>query len=220
MATPFLDAAARAGFERAVQAIETASAAEIVIALRRRSAGYLHANVAVGAVVALAGLAAMLFSDHVFALSSILVDPFVVGALAGAAVELMPGVKRTLTPRRVRRRAVLRAARATFVERGVHHTRDRSGILLYVSALERELAMIADTGIAQQVAPDELSRVEQRLATAMASGGAAVARALEQLAPVLGAAMPCRDDDRNELPDVIDSNLPRNRRPRGGTGSR
>jgi uncharacterized membrane protein len=41
----------------------------------------------------------------------------------------------------------------------------------------------------------------------MADGGAAVARALERLAPELAVAMPRRADDINELPDAIDSDI-------------
>ena len=40
----FLDDEARAAFKRAIETIESASAVEVVIAVRRRSAGYFHAN--------------------------------------------------------------------------------------------------------------------------------------------------------------------------------
>ena len=209
VAAPFLDAAARAAFEQAIAAIERASAVEVVIAVRRRSAAYLHANVVVGGVTALAGLAVMLFGEHVFALTSILVDPFVVGALAGAAVELLPGVKRLLTPAAMRHRAVLRAARATFVERGVHNTRERSGLLVYLSWLEHQAVIVADSGLGRALLGEAHAHAEQALTAAMTAGGAAIARELERLAPTLAAAMPRRDDDINELPDVIDSDLER-----------
>jgi putative membrane protein len=209
VAVRFLDAVARASLHRAVQDLEAGSAAEVVIALRRRSASYLHANVAVGALAALASLAAMLFADHAFALSSILFDPFLAGLIAGAAVELTPGCKRALTPAATRRHAVLRAARATFVERGVHHTRDRGGVLVYLAWLERDAVIVADTGVTQRMPADALARAERALAAAMSSGGAAVAHALALLAPGLAAALPRRADDVNELPDVIDSDLER-----------
>ena len=64
----------------------------------------------------------MLFAEHAFALASILVDPFVVALLAGGVVELLPGAQALADPAAARRREVDRAARATFVERGVHHT--------------------------------------------------------------------------------------------------
>jgi putative membrane protein len=209
VAAKFLDAAARAAFTTAIEAIEGASAAEVVVAVRRRSAAYLHANVAIGAAVAIAGLAAMLFSAHDFALTSILVDPFVVGGLAGAAVELLPGIKRLLSPRRMRRREVLRAARATFVERGVHRTRDRSGVLVYISWLEREVVLVPDSGIERVLAGDTGNDATRTLTAAIRDGGGAVARELGRLAPALGAGMPRRADDTNELPDDVDSDLER-----------
>jgi putative membrane protein len=210
---PFLDAAARAAFERAISTIERSSAVEVVIAVRRRSAAYLHANVAIGGVAAIAGLAAMLFGEHVFALSSILVDPFVLGGILGAVVELLPGVKRLLASPAIRHREVVRAARATFVERGVHNTRDRSGVLVYISWLEREVVLVADSGLERRLAGEAREHAEQALSAAMVRGGTAVARELEQLAVALGTAMPHRDDDVNELADAIDSDL--DRRDRG-----
>jgi len=213
--TPFLDPAARAAFAQAITAIEAASGVEVVVAVRRRSAGYLHANVVVGGAVAFAGLAAILFSDHVFGLASVLVDPFVVGGLAGWVVELLPAVKRLLTPATMRDRAIARAARATFVERGVHRTRERSGLLVYVSWLEREIALVADSGLERTLIGDTRAQAERTLTAAMAAGGEAVARALERLTPALAVAIPHRDDDINELPDAIDSDLDRTARGRG-----
>lgn len=207
MAARFLDDAAREAFERAIAEIERASAVEVVVAVRRRSAAYLHANLLVGATAALLGLAAMLFAEHVFALTSILFDPFVVGGLAGAAVELLPGVKRAFTPVDLRQREVARAARSTFLERGVHNTRDRSGVLVYISWLERVVVLVADSGLDRRLPATARLEAEEILTAAMASGGAAVARALEKLALALGSAMPRRDDDINELPDAVDSDL-------------
>jgi putative membrane protein len=214
VASKFLDAAARTAFGRAIEAIEQVSAAEVVVAVRRRSAPYLHANVAIGVAVAIAGLAAMLFSAHVFALTSILIDPFVVGGAAGAVTELLPTVKRLLSPRAMRQREVLRAARATFVERGVHRTRDRSGILVYISWLEREVAVVVDAGIERALPAEIHADAVRSLTAAIPGGGAVVARQLERFAPALANAMPRRDDDVNELPDAIDSDLER-AQPRG-----
>jgi putative membrane protein len=209
VATQFLDAEARAAFARAVETIENSSAVEVVIAVRQRSGVYRHANVIVAAIVAFAGLAAMLFSEHTFGLASVLVDPFVVGALAGLLVELLPQVKRGLTSRARLHAEVQRAARATFVERGVHATTGRSGVLVYISWLEQELALVPDLGLAAQLPEDALPDAEERLRDLLAAGGAAVAAELERLAPMMGSAMPHRDDDVNELPDAIDSDMDR-----------
>ena len=89
MGARFLDHEARAAFKRAIETIEGASAVEVVVAVRRRSDAYLHANFIVGAIVAFASLAAMLFSAVDFSLPSILIDPFILGGLAVAIVGLV-----------------------------------------------------------------------------------------------------------------------------------
>lgn len=205
--TKFLDDAARAAFRRAVEAIESASAVEVVIAVRRRSATYRHANAIVGAVAAFAGLAAMLFSAHSFQLTSILIDPFVVAALGAWLVELLPAVKRALTSRAARQAAVLRAARASFIERRVHATTGRSGLLVYISWLEQEVALVPDIGLARELPAETLAKAQATLTAAMCEGGSSVARAVEQLAPAFARAMPRSHADVNELPDSIDSDL-------------
>ena len=204
MGARFLDDEARAAFKQAIEAVENASAVEVVIAVRRRSARYGHANVAVGAGLAFVGLAVMLYAPHTFSLSSILIDPFVVALITGGLIELTPALKRWLTTPAARRRHVAHAARATFVERGVHSTTGRSGILVYISWLERQVALVADTGIAGALPEGAIATLENELTAAMRGGGAAVARRLEAAAPVMAAALPHRDDDVNELPDALD----------------
>ncbi len=211
MSARFLDDDARAAFKRAIEAIEAVSAVEVVVAVRRRSHGYRHANVAVGALTAFVGLAVMLFARQAFALTSILIDPFVVGLIAGTVVELLPGVKRVLTPPASRRLHVHRAARATFVERGVHATRARTGLLVYISWLEQAVAIVADLGLARQLPADTVARIEQALTAEMRGGGARVASVLERFAGELHTAAPVGDDDVNELSDAIDSDLERAR---------
>nr|HEX4314578.1 hypothetical protein [Kofleriaceae bacterium] len=207
MGVKFLDDEARGAFKRAVETVENASAVEVVVAVRRGSASYLHANAVVGAIAAFAMLAVTLFSPHDFSLVAILVDPFVAGVLAAIAVHWLPTVKRALAPPAMRRAAVQRAARAAFVERGVHATTGRSGLLVYISWLEREVALVADVGLLRALADDTLAAAERSLTDAVARGGAEVARRLEALAPRMGVAMVHRDDDVNELPDAVDSDL-------------
>lgn len=207
MSARFLDADARVAFKRAIESIEAVSGVEIVIAVRRRSHSYRHANVTVGMLVAFAGLAVMLFSRETFALASILIDPFIVGLVAGGIVELLPTIKRVLTPRLQRSMHVHRAARATFVERGVHATRDRAGLLVYISWLEQEVALVPDLGLARLLPAEALTRMESALTAAMRGGGTRVATELERFASELHAAVPVGENDINELSDAIDSDL-------------
>ncbi|MDX2087227.1 MAG: hypothetical protein SFX73_05230 [Kofleriaceae bacterium] len=211
MGARFLDDEASAAFKQAIETIEATSGVEVVVAVRRRSSGYLHANLIVGAVVAFAALAVMLFASYSFSLLSILVDPFAVGALAGGLVELLPQVKRWLTPGAVRHRHVSHGARAAFVDRGVHNTIDRSGLLVYISWLEQDVALVADSGLDRALTSDVLVAFEEQLTAVMPRGGVAFAQALAGLAPRFAAAVPRREGDLNELPDTLDSDIARSR---------
>jgi putative membrane protein len=204
VSTRFLDGA---NFQQSISAIEDVSAAEIVVAVRRRSHEYRNANLIVGMLVAFAALCAMLFAERTFGLAAILLDPFIVGIAAGALVELLPGVKRVLTTPSRRRHHVQRAARATFVDRGVHATTSRAGLLVYISWLEQQVVLVPDVALERAIPPDALATLERELTAAMPGGGAAVAARLAAFAPEAAKALPRLAQDTNELPDTIDSDL-------------
>jgi putative membrane protein len=203
----FLDGASTTAMRDAISAIEARSSAELVVSVRARSATYLHADILVGAVAALAALAFMLFSPFPFALHWFLIDPLIVGGLVALAASRLPPVRRALTPRSVRHKRVRAAADATFLQRGVHHTRDRTGILLYVSLLERLAVLIADAAVEREVPRREWRAAAARIDRVVAEGGdgAAVARALEQLGDLLALHLPRQAGDINELADEVDA---------------
>ncbi|HVV84952.1 MAG TPA: hypothetical protein VHE35_17935, partial [Kofleriaceae bacterium] len=127
MAVRFVDAASREAFRSAIQRIEAASSAEVIVAVRRRSQSYAHAHVLAGAAVAIAAHAYMLYAAHPFPIPALLIDPVLAGVAGGFLSRLWLGVERWLTPPGVRARAVARAARAAFLERGVHRTKGATG---------------------------------------------------------------------------------------------
>ncbi|HVK73538.1 MAG TPA: hypothetical protein VM734_09465 [Kofleriaceae bacterium] len=204
MVRGFLDDAARKAFADTVTAIEAVSAVEVVVSVRIRTRRWLHAHLLVGLVATWAALAFMLYAAHPFALASFLIDPLLAGAVAGAASTLVPAVVRALTPRAIRRRAVVEAARATFLERGVHHTAGRTGVLLYVALTERMAVLIADDGVERAVDPARWQEAAAAIDRAVAAGGHATATALARLTSICAHALPRSHDDVNELPDAID----------------
>jgi putative membrane protein len=200
----FLDDAARTAFAGAIAATETTSAAEVVVAVRVRARVWLHVHLIVGFVAAWLGLGFMLYSDHTFGLAAFLVEPIVVGVVAGLASTLVPALVRVMTPASVRRRAVAMAARAAFYDRGVHHTAGRSGVLVYVALTERMVEVVADDGVVRSVEPTAWKKACAAIDGAVGHGGEATAKALAELAPILAIALPRHVEDLNELPDAID----------------
>ena len=212
MASTWLDRRAEQAFQEAVTRIETASAAEIAIAVRRSARSWPHVPLLAGIAGAWATLAFMLFSDPAFALMFFLVDPLLVGAIAAAVTAAVPSAVRWLTPRAHRRRAAAAAARATFVERGVHRTRGRTGVLVYCALAERVGMVVADAGVEAAVPAPALAAWEEEIGMAIARGGVATAEAIGSISAILATALPRSADDVNELHDTIEHDI--DRRPR------
>jgi putative membrane protein len=205
MTKSFLTDEAKAALTGAIKAVELRTCAEVVIAVRARSGPYLHADVLAGALGGIATLALLLFSPWEFALHYFVIDPIVVGALLGWFASRTSALRRLLTSRKMIDEAVATHARATFFDRGVGHTADRVGILVYVSLLERRAEVVADRGVERAADVGMWKAVCERIADAVARGedGVAVARVIERIGDVLEPCLPRAADDVNELPDEV-----------------
>lgn len=212
MASTWLDRRAERAFQEAVTRIESASAAEVAIAVRRSARSWPHVPLLAGIAGAWATLAFMLFSDPAFALMFFLVDPLLVGAIAAAVAAAVPSAVRWLTPRAHRRRAAAAAARATFVERGVHRTRGRTGVLVYCALAEGIGVVVADAAVEAAVPAPALAAWEEQIGAAIARGGVATAEAIGSISSILATALPRAANDVNELHDAIEHDI--DRRPR------
>jgi len=209
MATPmskaFLTDEAKEALTGAIRAIEARSCAEVVIAVRAKSAAYLHADLISGILAGLATLAYTLWSAHGFSLVSILLDPIGVGVLFGLLTSQLPYTRRWFTPTGIRQRWVRRAAKAVFYEKGIRATSQRIGILVYISLLERHATVVTDSSIDDAVDADAWTKGVGVIDRAVDQGvdGVAVAALIEQLGDILEPCLPVSEDDVNELPDEV-----------------
>jgi putative membrane protein len=205
MAKLFLTGESKAAFSAAVRTVEAASSAELVVAVRQRSGSYLHVGLAVGILAGLAALAVLLFSSWDFELIWFLVDPVLAGVIAGLVFSRSPLLSRAFTRRTARRGRVETAARSVFVERRVHSTSGRTGILLYLSLLEREAVLVVDLAVEALAATDAWRAAAGEIEAAMRRGasGAEVAAKVSGLAAVLGPVLPRSENDVDELPNEV-----------------
>jgi putative membrane protein len=205
VARAFLTEPAKTALAAAVRAVEAESRAELVVVVRGRSAPYREAAIRGGLLVALLTLAFMLFSPWPYDLVWFMVDPVLLGGAAALAVTNVPALTRALTSSRARRAAVRNAARLTFLDRGVSATRERTGVLVYVSLLERGAEVVADLGISAAVEAAEWEAAVAAVGEAVAAGadGEALAEPLRRMGTLLGEALPAGPSDVNELPDEV-----------------
>lgn len=199
----FLTEAGERAIEEAVQAIEAVSAAEVVVAIRPRARYALMQHAVVGFVTAFGMLAITLYSPVEFALWQILTLPIFTGILGAVLVEAMPPLYRWMSPAWLRYEHVREAAYAAFIERGVHGTRDRTGILVYVALRERMVEIVGDLGVTKHHGIEVLAAWAGTLEAHLPTGAEAFGKALAQLAPELAKTCPRRHDDTDELANAV-----------------
>ena len=123
-----------------------------------------------------------------------------------ALIAEIPAVRRALTPGRLKRQRVQRRAAEQFLAKNLHQTRERTGVLIYVSLGERMAELIADEGIAAHVDAQVWDRAMAALTEGLKRGepGAAFAAAVGRCGEVLAEKFPAHGDDNpNELPDAV-----------------
>lgn len=128
------------------------------------------------------------------------------GAAGAALVAFVPPVKRWLAGPARLDRAVHEQAMKAFVEEEVFNTRDRTGILLFVSLFEHRIEVVGDSGINAKVSPEDWIHVVERIRDGIRSGHVTdgFVDAIGQCGELLRRkGVEIRPDDDNELPDSV-----------------
>lgn len=114
-------------------------------------------------------------------------------------------LKVRLVPKSLRRAHAIRAAQEQFYLLGIHRTREHSGVMLYVSAAERHVQIIADEGIHASVGETRWHEIVQLFIGEVKAGSIAraFATAINAIADEMASHYPRRDDDANELPNEL-----------------
>ncbi len=135
-------------------------------------------------------------------LSLALVAAGILGFLFGS----WPPLRRALAGHERLHRAVRRAAEAAFARERVFETRDRTGILVFLSLIERQVVVLPDAGIATKAPESAWSGVVGEVVRGMKAGRPAEAllAAVTSCGATLRAAgFTARPDDTNEIADAV-----------------
>lgn len=201
MATLRLTEAEQARIADAVARVEAGSSVELVCVLARRSEDFRLVGVAWAGALALLAPWPLLLTP--WAVTTILTAQMLLFLALSALFVFTPALHR-VTPRAWQRREAAQAAREQFMAQGLHRTRGRTGVLLFVSVAEHHVEIIADVGLDGRVAAGSWRQAVDLLTAAARDDRLAdgVVAALDLLAPVLAAACPRGADDSDELPNL------------------
>lgn len=139
-------------------------------------------------------------------LLEILMALFLAQAIGMLLVLFVPAWRRFFAGEDARARAVKQAAQAAFLSEEVFKTRERTGILIFMSLLERRVEVLGDAGINAKVAQTEWEDVVQTIVASM--------RAQQPAEGLIAAIQKCgallqrqgvlrRVDDADELSNTL-----------------
>jgi putative membrane protein len=198
--------------EAAVREAEGTTAGEIVPYVVSRSDHYEAAawkGAALGAFLAVAAAATIYQLGGFwggFLLAWILLPTLAGGAVGFAAIALFRPLRLWLAGPAAVDHHVRGRATAAFVENEVFRTKERTGILIFLSLFERRVIVLADSGINARVEQHEWEAVVADVVEGIRSGrpGQALATGIRRCGELLARrGVAVRPDDTDELPDQL-----------------
>ena len=127
------------------------------------------------------------------------------GMIIGYALAFIPFFKRLLTTRAEMDEEVHQRAVGIYFENKVSMTRDRTGVMIFVSLLERRVEVLADCGINAKVGKNYWNEIVDALVSNIAQNKIieGMVSAIGSCGQKLTAAFPIKSDDSNEILDEL-----------------
>lgn len=191
--------------ELTVKQAESLTSGEIVPMLVDSSYDYPRAEL-IGAGTL--SLATGLIISWLFGQESIwwFLPAFVIGfPIFQLIIRNFPGLKRKLIHPDELTAEVKEKAVVSFIEQGLHETRDRTGILILISLFEHRVQVLADSGINAKVPPHTWDEIVAIIIDGLKKDNtaSAVCQAVERCGELLQEHFPRKHDDEDELPNLI-----------------
>ena len=117
----------------------------------------------------------------------------------------VPTLKMTFTTRERKREAVQQRALRAFYEKGLHRTKMNTGVLFFLSLLERKVWVLADRGIYEKIDQETLNGFAGIVTQGVRDHHAcdALCEAIRQMGELLARHFPKTRDDTDELSDEV-----------------
>lgn len=120
-------------------------------------------------------------------------------------VKRVPWLKRIFISIKEIEEEVEEAAVTHFFKEGLYRTREQTGVLLYISVLERKVWVLADRGINARVPQSRWDGIVAGIVSGIKEKrqGAAICDAILEIGDILKIHFPKKQEDINELTDLI-----------------
>jgi putative membrane protein len=188
----------------AIRRAEAKTRGEIVTVIARASGNYYYYPTLWAAVLAILSPVILLALPWAPGMPGIIELQLFVFTLLAVLLRWAP-IKRRFVPRDQQRLYCARRAREQFLAQGLHRTKDRAGVLLYVSLDEHHVELLADAGIHSHVSEDAWNTVVRNLTERVKEGRVrdGFVEAIDAVGTELARHFPADGVNRNELPDHL-----------------
>jgi putative membrane protein len=135
----------------------------------------------------------------------VLLGQIVLGCAGFALSRLLPDFKRLFIFENRASRVAEEQAFQEFYANGLHRTEAATGVLLFVSLLERRVVILADEGIDRTVEPGFWADTDEAVLDGIRRGslGDGLVEGIRRMGDRLAQHFPPREGDRNEIPDRV-----------------
>jgi len=185
--------------------VESKTIGEIVIMVVDHSDHYIEAevfgSVLLGSLLSLI-LTVLFFHSSIWSYIPLSFLFFFPCWLLFIKVEVLK--KRFIGTRRKEEAVRLRAERA-FFERGLYKTKKNTGVLFFLSLLEKKVWVLADKGIYEKMDQETLNRFANEVSSGIREGHAceALSQAIREIGGLLSQHFPITSNDTDELPNEV-----------------
>jgi len=188
-----------------IQEVESKTIGEIVVMVVDRSDHYIEAEVLGG--VLLGSLLSLILSLLFFHSSiwSYVPLSFLLFFPCWLLFKRVEALKRLFIGMRRKEEAVRLRAERVFFEKGLYKTKKNTGVLFFLSLLERKIWVLADRGIYEKMDQETLNRYASEVSRGIRESWAceALSQAIQGIGALLSQHFPITPDDTDELPDDV-----------------
>lgn len=200
----FLTADEKSRIRQAIEEVERQTAGEIVTVIAQQSDDYLYIPTLWAALIALAIPGVINYLPFEFLLTHSYLTQFIVFIVLAVFFQ-WPPLKLRLIPHHIKVQRSRHQAYMQFLVQDLHHTAQRTGILLFVSVAERYVEIIADKGINNVVDVGTWDKIVDEFVENVKQDQVAngFLTAIQQCGDILSQHFPVTPTDVNELPDHL-----------------
>lgn len=193
----------------AVQAIEKESDAEIVTLVYSHSNSYNAISLTVAAAATYITYSALMFTPALITDFTLYIVPILVFVAVFLGVDKIHFIKQFFIPKKLKQKSVEIYGRALFQKAGIHHTERHTGLLIFVSLLEKCVYLVPDRGIYNALKPEDWQVIQSYFDNIFINNEIEnnLISALDKSKAIFALQLPILPDDINELPDFMEISL-------------